>query len=81
MESSDRIAAMTRSKKEAIQKRRSIQEAATVVENWEEMTIIPRRKSEEETDLTEAQSVLKRVKDSLGAGRVLLLFYDIPARS
>ena len=31
--------------------------------------------------MTEAQSVLKRVKESLGAGRVLLLFYDIPARS
>ena len=45
------------------------------------MTVIPRRKNGEETDLTEAQSVLKRVKESLGAGRVLLLFYDIPARS
>ena len=31
--------------------------------------------------MTEAQNVLKRVKDSRGTGRVLLLFYDIPARS
>ena len=45
------------------------------------MTVIHRKKIEEETELTEAQNVLKSVKESLGRGSTLLLFYDIPARS
>ena len=58
-----------------------MKESTKFVDNWEEMTVIPRKKIEEDIELTEAQNVLKSVKESLGRGSTLLLFWDIPARS
>jgi len=58
-----------------------------VVEIKSPLTIIPSKKKDEakedneEEDLTEAQAILKRIKDDLGEKSILLLYWDLPGRS
>ena len=57
-----------------------------MVETKPPLTIIQSKKKneakeDEELDLTEAQVVLKRIKDDLGEKSVLLLYWDLPNRS
>lgn len=82
LSAADRIAEKIRSKNRAIQKYQQKRESKLIDESFE-VTTIPRKNSAvlEEEVLSEVQNVLKRVKESQGTGRVLLLFYDIPARA